>query len=59
MQAQPSPPLRPGPATEDHALIALVAEAGVLVVLGGWLVADHVVRRAVRTDRRPRDRVRR
>jgi hypothetical protein len=26
-----------------------VAEAGVLVVLGGWLVADHVVRRAVHT----------
>jgi hypothetical protein len=37
--------LQPAP----QALIALVAEAGVLVVLGGWLVADHVVRRAVHT----------
>ena len=37
--------LQPSP----QALIALVAEAGVLVVLGGWLVADHAVRRAVRT----------
>jgi hypothetical protein len=32
-----------------QALIALVAEVGVLLVLGGWLVAEHAVRRAVRT----------
>ena len=37
--------LQPAP----QALIALVAEIGVLVVLGAWLVADHVVRRQVRT----------
>ena len=36
--------LQPAP----QALIALVAEAGVLVVLGGWLVADHDMQRAVR-----------
>jgi hypothetical protein len=39
--------LQPAP----QALIALVAEIGVLVVLGAWLVADHVARREVR--RRP------
>jgi hypothetical protein len=27
--------------TPREALVALVAEAGVLVVLGGWLVADR------------------
>jgi hypothetical protein len=37
--------LQPAP----QALIALVAEIGVLVVLGAWLVADHMVQRAVRT----------
>jgi len=37
--------LQPAP----QALIALVAEIGVLVVLGAWLIADHVVQRAVRT----------
>jgi hypothetical protein len=37
--------LQPAP----QALIALVAEAGVLVVLGGWMVADHVGGQAVRT----------
>jgi hypothetical protein len=37
--------LQPAP----QALIALVAEIGVLVVLGAWLVADHVTRREVRT----------
>lgn len=37
--------LQPAP----QALIALVAEIGVLLVLGAWLVADHVVRRQVRT----------
>jgi len=36
--------LQPAP----QALIALAAEAGVLVVLGGWMVAGHVGRRAVR-----------
>jgi hypothetical protein len=42
--------LQPAP----QALIALVAEIGVLVVLGAWLVADHVVQREVRTlPRRP------
>jgi hypothetical protein len=37
--------LHPAP----QALIALVAEIGVLVMVGAWLVADHVVRRQVRT----------
>src|SRR4029077_20878353 len=37
--------LQPAP----QALIALVAEIGVLVVLAAWLVADHVVPREVRT----------
>ena len=37
--------LQPAP----QALIALVAEIGVLVVLGAWLVTDHVVRHQVRT----------
>jgi hypothetical protein len=37
--------LQPAP----QALIALVAEIGVLVVVGAWLVADHVVQRQVRT----------
>jgi hypothetical protein len=37
--------LQPAP----QALIALVAEMGVLVVLGAWLVAERVVRREVRT----------
>jgi hypothetical protein len=37
--------LRPAP----QALIALVAESGVLVVLGAWLVADHLAQRKVRT----------
>ena len=37
--------LQPAP----QALIALVAEIGVLLVLGAWLVADLVVRRQVRT----------
>jgi len=36
--------LQPAP----QALIALVAESGALVVLGAWLVADHIVRRAPR-----------
>jgi hypothetical protein len=36
--------LQPAP----QALIALVAEVGVLVVLAGWVVADHAARRAVR-----------
>src|SRR5262249_6162638 len=31
-----------------QALIALVAEVGVLVALGGWLVAAHLLRRPVR-----------
>ena len=35
--------LQPAP----QALIALVAEIGVLVVLGAWVVADHVMRREV------------
>jgi hypothetical protein len=37
--------LEPAP----QALIALVAEIGVLVVVGASLVADHRVQRAVRT----------
>jgi hypothetical protein len=37
--------LQPAP----QALIALVAETGVLVVLGAWLVAAHLVPRNVRT----------
>jgi magnesium-transporting ATPase (P-type) len=37
--------LQPAP----QALIALVAETGVLVVLGAWLVADHLAERKVRT----------
>jgi hypothetical protein len=37
--------LQPAP----QALIALVAEAGALVVLGAWLLADYIVRR----ERRP------
>jgi hypothetical protein len=36
--------LQPAP----QALIALVAEFGVLVVLGAWLIADRVVRRELR-----------
>ena len=39
------PCLQPAP----QALIALVAEIGVLAVVGAWLVADHVVQRPVRT----------
>jgi len=37
--------LEPAP----QALIALVAEAGTLLVLGAWLIADQVVRRAGHT----------
>jgi len=37
--------LQPAP----KALVALVAEIGVLVVLGAWLIADHVVHRELRT----------
>jgi hypothetical protein len=37
--------LEPAP----QALIAFVAEVGALVMLGGWLVADQVVRRGSRT----------
>jgi hypothetical protein len=37
--------LQPAP----QALVALVAEIGALVVLGTWLIADHVVRREFRT----------
>jgi hypothetical protein len=37
--------LQPAP----QALIALVAELGVLVVLGAWLMAGHLMRRDVRT----------
>lgn len=37
--------LQPAP----QALIALVAEIGVLVVVGAWLVVDYVVQRQVRT----------
>jgi hypothetical protein len=36
--------LQPAP----QALVALIAEIGVLVVLGAWLVADHVARREIR-----------
>ena len=36
--------LQPAP----QALIALVAESGVLVVLGAWLITDHIVRRESR-----------
>ena len=41
--------LRPSP----QALIALVAEIGVLVVVGAWLVADQMVRRRIRTSSLP------
>jgi hypothetical protein len=41
--------LQPAP----QALIALVAEVGVLVALGAWLVADHVLQRQVRAVRAP------
>jgi hypothetical protein len=41
--------LQPAP----QALIALVAEVGVLVALGAWLVADHVLQRQVRPVRAP------
>jgi hypothetical protein len=37
--------LQPAP----QALIALVAEVGVLLVVAGWLVAEHVVGRAIRS----------
>jgi hypothetical protein len=37
--------LQPAP----QALVALVAEVGALVVLGTWLIADHVMQRGFRT----------
>ncbi len=37
--------LQPSP----QALIALLAESGVLVVVGAWLLADHVARHRLRT----------
>jgi hypothetical protein len=41
--------LQPAP----QALVALVAEVGVLAALGAWLVADHVRQRQVRPVRAP------
>jgi hypothetical protein len=41
--------LQPAP----QALIALVAEVGVLVALGAWLVADHVLQREIHMVRAP------
>ena len=41
--------LQPAP----QALIALVAEVGVLVALGAWMVADHMLQRQARPVRAP------